>query len=97
MKFKISIKGYKLISIDWLDKDLVNYEMVGDKYFEENPNKKNVINDMVEFIFLIRTNQFTKKQIICAIEKKIYVYVIHMLKILEKFMIDKIIKKETNL
>ena len=41
--------GFKVIKVDWLDKKLVEYKMIGDEYFNKNPEKKKVIEDMMNF------------------------------------------------
>jgi len=41
--------NYKIVNVDWLDKNLVNYKIFGDKYFDKNPMKIGVINSMLNY------------------------------------------------
>jgi hypothetical protein len=42
-------KNYKIIDVDWLSSDKVNYQMFGDDYFNSNSEKKQVVTDMLDY------------------------------------------------
>ena len=63
---------YKVISVDWLDKVLVNHRMFSDEYFKENPNKKVVVNNMLEFYLSHKDkNIYKKTDYLCNQKEKI--------------------------
>lgn len=39
---------YKVVYVDWFDRIQVNSTIFADEYFNSNPDKKIVLNDMVE-------------------------------------------------
>lgn len=53
-------KYYKIIDVDWLDKDLANAEMFNNEYFQKNPNKKEIINNMLEYFLNSRDKKIYK-------------------------------------
>lgn len=65
-------KKYKVIQVDWLNKELVDYEMFGDNYFDNNPGKKIVIHDMLEYYFTSKDKPIYKKtDYLCNKKEKI--------------------------
>lgn len=52
------IKKYKILTVSWFDEINVNCSMGSIHYFKQNPNKKLVIFDMINFI-LKDTNKKT--------------------------------------
>jgi non-homologous end joining protein Ku len=40
---------YKVVEVDWLDSILVNSKMFNDDYFIKSPEKKEVVNKMLEY------------------------------------------------
>lgn len=55
-------KDNKIIDVDWFDKHKVDYAMSGDNYFTENPDKKQIINDMVEYFLTQPDKTIYKKK-----------------------------------
>jgi hypothetical protein len=51
----------KVIDVDWLDKVLVDYTMFGDEYFEKNPTKKIVVQNMLDYYLTHRDKPIYKK------------------------------------
>ena len=65
-------ENYKVISVDWLDRDLVNYEMFGDKYFTTNHEKEKIINNMLDFYLEHKDKAIYKKtDYLCNEKEKI--------------------------
>lgn len=42
-------KEYTVIEVDWLNKTLVNSEIFNKKYFEKDTEKKEIVNNMLEY------------------------------------------------
>ena len=42
-------KNYKIIDVICLNRNMVEYAMFGDEYFEENKNKKQIVIDMIDY------------------------------------------------
>ena len=42
-------QNYKIIDVKWLDSIQVNSAMFGDKYFNSNPQKEQVVTDMLDY------------------------------------------------
>lgn len=49
---------------------MINYEIFGDKYFVDNPTKKQVLNDMVEHFSTHKDKHIFKKKINYLCNKK---------------------------
>lgn len=65
-------KNYKIIDIDWLDQCLVKYKMCGDKYFESNINKKQIVNEMINFHLTHKDKKiYEKTDYLCNEQEKI--------------------------
>ena len=52
---------YKVIDVDWLDASIVNYTIFDDDYFTKSPQKKYVINNMVDFYLNDKDKEIYKK------------------------------------
>ena len=65
-------ENYKIIDVDWLEPTLVNYQMFGDKYFEENKDKKKIVNDMLDYYLTHKDKPIYKKtDYLCNRKEKI--------------------------
>lgn len=64
--------SYNVIDVDWLDADLVNSEMFNSGYFQKYPNKKEVINNMLEYYLNDKDKEIYKQtDYLCNREKKV--------------------------
>lgn len=52
---------FKILDVDYLDPILVNSKMFGDKYFESNPTKKQIIQEMLDYYLLHKDKPIYKK------------------------------------
>ena len=69
---------FKVIDVDWLDLDKVNYEMFADEYFEKNKNSKLIVNDMVKYHLEDKDKAIYKKtDYLCNRKEKICVCNVH--------------------
>ena len=65
-------QNYKVITVDWLDKVLVDSEMFGDGYFNKNLEKKKVVDDMLDFYLGHKDKPIYKKtDYLCNEKEKI--------------------------
>jgi hypothetical protein len=64
---------YKVIDVDWFNKTLIDYKIFGDGYFTDNPHKKQVVDEMVEFCSTDKDKKIYKKKTnyLCDIDEKI--------------------------
>lgn len=63
-------KNYKVIDVDWLDFNVVNYTILGDNYF--TLNKKEVINNMLKYYINDKDKQiYEKTDYLCNEKEKI--------------------------
>ena len=70
--------NYKVVDVDWLDTILTNNKMFDDDYFIKSPQKKYLINDIVEFSLNNKDKQIYKKtDYICNEKDKICICNIH--------------------
>ena len=65
-------ESYKVIDIPYLDPIKVKYTMFTDKYFENNPGKEEIINNMLDF-YLSRNDApiYKKTDYLCNEKEKI--------------------------
>lgn len=69
---------YKVVDVDRLDSIIVNNKIFDDDYFIKSPQKKYVINNMVEFYLNDKDNQIYKKtDYLCNEKEKICICNIH--------------------
>ena len=63
---------YKVIDVKYLDHDILNMQMINDKYFYSNPEKIQVVNSMLEYY---QTNSlrpiYEKTDYLCNKKEKI--------------------------
>ena len=63
---------YKVIDVPYLHPIKVNYKMFADKYFENNPWKEQVVNDMLNYYLMHKDKQIYKKtEYLCNEKEKI--------------------------
>jgi len=69
---------YKIIDVDYLDINLINAEICNDKYFIKEPNKKEIINNMIKYYLNDENNELYKKtDYLCNKQNKICICNIH--------------------
>jgi hypothetical protein len=51
----------KVVDVDWLDKDLADFAMFKDDYFRQNPAKKNVVQNMLDYYLSHKDKPIYKK------------------------------------
>lgn len=69
---------YKVIDVDWLDASIVNYKIFDDDYFTKSPQKKYVINNMVDFYLNDKDKGIYKKtDYLCNEKEKMCICNIH--------------------
>lgn len=63
---------YTVIDVDWLDRTLVNYKLFNNEFFTERPNKKEIVDDMLDF-YLNNKNEaiYKKTDYLCNEKAKI--------------------------
>lgn len=63
---------YKVIDVPYLDPIKVNYKMFADNYFQKNPGKEEIINNMLDF-YLSRNDApiYKKTDYLCNEKEKI--------------------------
>jgi hypothetical protein len=54
-------ENYKVIDVAWLDETTVHSQMSGDKYFEDSPAKKIIVNNMVSYYLNHKDAEIYKK------------------------------------
>ncbi len=65
-------KSYKVIDVPYLDPIKVNYTMFADKYFQNNPGKEEIINNMLDFYLSNKDKPIYKKtDYLCNEKEKI--------------------------
>ena len=65
-------ESYKVIDIPYLDPKKVKYTMFTDKYFENNPGKEEIINNMLDFYLSHKDKPIYKKtDYLCNEKEKI--------------------------
>ena len=65
-------KSYKVIDVPYLDPIKVNYTMFADKYFQNNPGKEEIINNMLDFYLSHKDKPIYKKtDYLCNEKEKI--------------------------
>lgn len=65
-------ESYKVIDIPYLDPIKVKYTMFADKYFENNPGKEEIINNMLDFYLSHKDKPIYKKtDYLCNEKEKI--------------------------
>ena len=65
-------KNYTVIDVDWLDKTLVNSKMFNNEFFEKYPQKKEIINNMLDFYLNDKDkNIYIKTEYLCNEKEKI--------------------------
>ena len=73
-------ESYKIIDVDWLDRTQVEYQIFGDKYFEENDNKhkKQIVSDMLDYYLTHKDKPIYKKtDYLCNRKEKICICNVH--------------------
>lgn len=55
-------KRYKVIDVEWFDKNKVNNTIYNDEYFIRYPYKKKVLNDMVDYFITDKDKTIYKKK-----------------------------------
>jgi hypothetical protein len=71
-------ENYKIIDVDWLDPVLVDYQMFGDKYFNENKDKKQIVNAMMDYYLSHKDRPIYKKtDYLCNRKEKICICNVH--------------------
>ena len=64
--------SYKVIDVPYLDPIKVNYTMFADKYFKSNPEKQEIINNMLDFYLSHKDKAIYKKtDYLCNEKEKI--------------------------
>lgn len=53
---------YKIVDVDWFDRIQVNSTIFADEYFNSKPNKKKVLNDMVEHFLTDKDKHIYEKK-----------------------------------
>ena len=70
--------NYKVIDVNFLDSTLVNYKMSCDKFFDDKPTKKEVVNNILKFCFNDKDVKIYKKtDYLCNEKEKICICNIH--------------------
>lgn len=65
-------ENYKIIDVDWLDPDLVNLKICTDKYFSKYPNKKEIVNNMLNYYINYENKRiYVKTDYVCNKKEKI--------------------------
>ncbi len=71
-------ENYKIIDVDQLDPVLVNSKMFGDKYFEENKDKKQIVNNMLDYYLTHKDKPIYKKtDYLCNRKERICICNVH--------------------
>ena len=60
-KIEIIRSTYKVIDVPYLDHIKIRYNMFTDKYFENNPEKQEIINNMLDFYLSHKDKAIYKK------------------------------------
>lgn len=63
----------KVIDVDWFSEEKINYQILGDEYFEKYPNKKIVLNNMIKHFSSDKDSMIYKKKTdyLCDIDERI--------------------------
>ena len=65
-------KSCKILDVDYLDPILVNSEIFGDKYFDSEPKKKQIIQEMLDYYLSHKDKPIYKKtDYLCNEKEKI--------------------------
>lgn len=72
MKIQYIRKEYTVIDVDWLNETLVNREIFNNKYFENTPQKKEIVNKMLKYYLNDKDKSIYKKtDYICNEKEKL--------------------------